>query len=833
MRNTRLWDWYQNNNKTVQAIFEVACDLIPGGNLVKNALTLFLSRSDTNSENQELESLIEETRPTLQDIIKALYELDHNYQNLSLDELKELINRYLTAEFSESFAQLSQTINQTVGNNQPNSQIINGRYKLIKPIGRGGQGEIYLAWHLTANHQVAIKFLPKLLSNNEIAILELQQEYALLVDNLRHSHIVAYTDLDKDAQSGRYYLVMDYIEGQSLRHLLLRRNNAPLSLKESVKLLAPIAQALDYAHANRIVHCDIKPENILIRDKDQKVFLTDFGLASKIRETLTRHQNTPIQNPNLSGTLPYMAPEQYRGQAPIAQTDTWALGIVLYELLAESHPYHGQSFEHYSQIICHEEPEIIPKLSSKAWKILKRMLAKDKRKRPLVLTPLFKALIKSNFAWKIGWLILFLTAIGGSAVYFKPELVELIEDKSPVIPVVKKVETVKEIKKEPVIKLPPKPEYKPKPKPKPKPIILEKSVVQKKVDLVLQQLLNKCQQYLDRNYLTLPKKTNAFNCYQSVLKKYPNNKQALKGQQEVAQHYIILIKKTLKAGYFDKAQNHLERLRFVNAEHSELVILETALKKAREAKIANRYIILIKENIKKNQLDKAKDTLNKLQKLNAEHPEFIKLKTTLKNAKKANRYIALIEENIKITHFNKAQDYIDKLQDIQMAHADLARLKIALKKAKKIKVADHYIDLVKKNIKINDFDKARGYLNRLHGIDAEHPDLIILQVALKKAKQTKAANRYIGLIKKHIKKNNFNKAGEYINKLHDVNAKHPDLAILEADLKKAMQAKKKKEQARPHYIKISAAGEMLPNNAKDWLVYLIQKLIYIGRLRLK
>jgi len=402
MKNQKIWDWYHKNDNTIQAILAFACEFIPGGNIAKNTLDLLLARFDDKEENEDLESFIEETEPTLRELINAIEKLNKNHQNLPIESIKSLLEENLKEEFHDALVQLNQTITQSFCQHNPqNSQIINGRYKLIKSIGKGGQGEVYLAWHLEANHQVAIKLLPRDLSDDENAILELQTEYGLLVDKLRHSHIVAYTDLGKDKQSQCYFLVMDYIEGKSLRYLLLQHRHTPFSLKEAVELLYPIAKALDFAHANGVVHCDIKPENILIRDKDKQVFLTDFGLASKIRNTTTQKQTNNLiaetdqkQVNNLRGTLPYMAPEQYCGKNLIAETDTWALGIILYELLAGYHPYQGHSFEHYSQLICSQKVEEIDNLSPKVWKIIKKMLIKDKRKRPFVLVPLFKKLRK-------------------------------------------------------------------------------------------------------------------------------------------------------------------------------------------------------------------------------------------------------------------------------------------------------------------------------------------------------------------------------------------------------------------------------------------------------
>jgi formylglycine-generating enzyme required for sulfatase activity len=126
------------------------------------------------------------------------------------------------------------------------------------------------------------------------------------------------------------------------------------------------------------VHRDLKPENIMIREKDKKVYLTDFGLASQVRTTLSRKPGFAI---DISGTLPYMSPEQYLGRKVDGRTDNWALGVIVYEMVEGNHPFQATTLEHYMKIVCEVEPETPERLSEREWEIVQSLLKKERKER--------------------------------------------------------------------------------------------------------------------------------------------------------------------------------------------------------------------------------------------------------------------------------------------------------------------------------------------------------------------------------------------------------------------------------------------------------------------
>ena len=395
--NTSPWKWCKNNSNIIEAILGLACIFIPSGNIVKGSFDLwfaYLKDKDEVGDDQdkiEFKRFITNVRPIINEMLEIMVKYDIKIQDLTPTELNNLTQKHpdLKENFDKSLMQLSQNITQTLP--KISNPIINDRYKLIQKIGKGGQGEVYLAWDERNREKIAIKILLKELSNDEAIKIEYN-----IVSKLKHDNMISYLGLERDTETRRYYIVMDYIEGKNLRQILLSRSNKPFSLKEALDYLSPIAYALDYAHKNNLMHSDIKPENILIRDSDGEAFLTDFGLSSKIRQTVTMCFDIQQQQNSIRGTLPYMAPEQYKGQRTEIQTDTWALGIVLYELLAGTPPFNGRYYEHFERLICKGKISKIKNLSNKTNCLISKMLTTDLKKRPAELTPIFNALQKQT-----------------------------------------------------------------------------------------------------------------------------------------------------------------------------------------------------------------------------------------------------------------------------------------------------------------------------------------------------------------------------------------------------------------------------------------------------
>ncbi len=203
-----------------------------------------------------------------------------------------------------------------------------GRYELRRRIAQGGMAEVYLAYDRRVRRQVAIKVL---YGRDEAFVRRFERE-ALAVGALTHSHILPLYDFGE--QSPWYYLVMPYIEGGTLRDYL--NQHSPLTLAEAASILEQIASALHYAHEQGVVHRDVKPSNILLR-QDGYAYLVDFGLAKAFSGAVSLTGDGAMV-----GTPEYMAPEQSNGESDY-RSDIYSLGVILYHMLTGRVPFTAES----------------------------------------------------------------------------------------------------------------------------------------------------------------------------------------------------------------------------------------------------------------------------------------------------------------------------------------------------------------------------------------------------------------------------------------------------------------------------------------------------------
>ena len=208
---------------------------------------------------------------------------------------------------------------------------LNGRYKIQTLIGTGGMAAVYLAKDLILDRLVAIKVLRLDFRQNNDAMRRFRRE-ALSATQLTHPNIVGVYDVGQSQEMN--YIVMEYVEGTDLKDYI--RQRGALHPIEAVRIMMQIVSAIAAAHQNRIIHRDIKPQNILI-DREGNVKITDFGIAVALSDTSLTQTNT------LLGSVHYLSPEQARGGMATIQTDIYALGIVLYELLTGRVPFDGES----------------------------------------------------------------------------------------------------------------------------------------------------------------------------------------------------------------------------------------------------------------------------------------------------------------------------------------------------------------------------------------------------------------------------------------------------------------------------------------------------------
>ncbi|MEW6580736.1 MAG: protein kinase [Chloroflexota bacterium] len=250
-----------------------------------------------------------------------------------------------------------------------------GQYELHSLLGKGGMATVYRAYQPSMERPVAIKVLSPDLASDAEFIARFERE-ARIIAQLQHPHILPVFDFGR---AGPYtYLVMRLIEGGTLGDELHGR---PLPLARVSQITGQIADALDYAHRRGIVHRDLKPTNVLLEGRD-RVFLTDFGIAKLIAGGAF----TGLTAPNaVMGTPTYMAPEQWRSEPVDARTDVYALGVMVYQMLAGKVPFaaetpHGLMYQHLDQ-----QPtpvrQINPSLPAEVEPVMRRALAKDRRTR--------------------------------------------------------------------------------------------------------------------------------------------------------------------------------------------------------------------------------------------------------------------------------------------------------------------------------------------------------------------------------------------------------------------------------------------------------------------
>ena len=211
----------------------------------------------------------------------------------------------------------------------PEPPMLADRYRVVRRLGEGGMGSVWLAEDTKLdNRKVAVKMLPAVLAGKKAACRLVKQE-ALTAMKLSHPNIATVRTFEEDA--GNPFLVMDYIEGRGLDDILGDQGALPEAV--ALKLLAPVAAALDYAHGKGVVHRDVKPGNVIVR-KDGTPFVLDFGIAREIQETVTR-----MTGRSPGGTLLYMSPEQLHGRAPAPAQDVYSFAAMAYECLNGAPPF--------------------------------------------------------------------------------------------------------------------------------------------------------------------------------------------------------------------------------------------------------------------------------------------------------------------------------------------------------------------------------------------------------------------------------------------------------------------------------------------------------------
>ncbi len=279
-----------------------------------------------------------------------------------------------------------------------------GVYRLDEPLGRGGMGMVWKAWDTAGQRVVAVKLLPPEFKGNPEAVAQVREAFGV-VHALTHQHIGKTIGLFEDPQHGPY-IVLEFLPGVPLTQFVKKycQPDGTVPLGTVVRLLRPVALALDYGHAEGVLHRDVKPDNILVEDRDGqpgKIWLIDYGLAAEIRATSVTHTNATVDT---RGTRPYMAPEQLKGKRKLwdARTDQYALGVVAYELLAGERPFDADDEMTLMFAIMQETIEPIAGLADTINAALLTALAKTNEGRHVNCVAFLDALAQGSTS-AVGW----------------------------------------------------------------------------------------------------------------------------------------------------------------------------------------------------------------------------------------------------------------------------------------------------------------------------------------------------------------------------------------------------------------------------------------------
>ncbi len=247
---------------------------------------------------------------------------------------------------------------------------INDRYEIIKMIGEGGMANVYLAYDTILERNVAVKVLRGDLADDEKFVRRFQRE-ALSASSLSHPNIVEMYDVGED--NGNFYIVMEYIDGKTLKQLIKKRGH--LTVSEAVDIMLQLTEGLSQAHDSYIIHRDIKPQNIMILE-DGMVKITDFGIAMAINASDLTQTNSVM------GSVHYLPPEQAAGKGSTIKSDIYSLGILFYEMLAGTMPFRGETAVEIALKHIKNPIPSIRKIDSKVPQSVENIILKATAKNP-------------------------------------------------------------------------------------------------------------------------------------------------------------------------------------------------------------------------------------------------------------------------------------------------------------------------------------------------------------------------------------------------------------------------------------------------------------------
>ena len=264
------------------------------------------------------------------------------------------------------------------------NKVLCDRYIVLDVLGRGASGTVYRAKDTQLDEFIALKVLPPELITDNTAVERMREEVRI-AKKLRHDNIAAVYDLQIDKAKNRCFITMELVDGKDLITLL--REKGKLGLEEVLGIVEQVASALDYAHKKSVIHRDIKPHNIMLA-KDGTVKVTDFGIAKRLRDEMSRISQTRVE-----GTPAYMAPEHLLGEKIGREADIYSLAATVYELLSGHPPYSGDYHQIIAQVVKGKKVEPIKGVPDYVNEALLKGLSHNPADRPHSATQFYNMLL--------------------------------------------------------------------------------------------------------------------------------------------------------------------------------------------------------------------------------------------------------------------------------------------------------------------------------------------------------------------------------------------------------------------------------------------------------